>query len=84
MKYLIQLQREGWYFAGFRGPSGKAEIGRIQKAKVYFSEGEALSDLSRMGRYGQRIIRMSELSLYKCGNRINFKSYGSTEEFAEG
>lgn len=61
MKFLIKLQREGWYFAGFRGPSGIAEIGKIQNAKIYNSRREAMSDLTRMGDYGQRIIAITQI-----------------------
>lgn len=71
MKYLIRLQREGWYFAGFKGPSGKAEIGRIQDAKIYNSKREALNDLSRMGHYGQRVVAITQIGrLSQNGNRV--------------
>lgn len=70
MKFLIRLQREGWYFAGFKGPSGKAEIGKIQNAKLYNSRREAMSDLSRMGDYGQRIIAITQIGYEtRGGNR---------------
>lgn len=72
MKYFIQLQKEGWYFAGFKGPSGKAEIGTIEEAKVYNSEREALGDLSRMGSYGQKIVTISHTGRFnRCLNRRN-------------
>lgn len=61
MKYLIRLQREGWYFAGFNGQSRSAKIGKLQDAKIYGSKREAMNDLTRLGNYGQRIIAITQL-----------------------
>ncbi|UJH92186.1 hypothetical protein LZ575_06315 [Antarcticibacterium sp. 1MA-6-2] len=61
MKFLIKLQREGWYFSGFKGSSGKTEIGRIQNAKIYSSRKEAMSEITRMGDCGQRIIAITKI-----------------------
>ncbi|MCM4158673.1 hypothetical protein FHG64_03485 [Antarcticibacterium flavum] len=61
MKYLIRLQREGWYFAGFTGESRSAKIGKIQDARIYNSKREAMNDLTRLGNYGQRIIAITQL-----------------------
>ena len=61
MGYLIQLQRDGWYFGGFSGPTGNAQICGLERAKVYETRRAAMDDLSRMGAYGQRIIALHEI-----------------------
>ena len=81
MKFLIRLQRDGWYFSGFNGPSGKAEIGKIQNAKVYNSKQEAMADLSRMGNYGQRIVAITQIG---CVNRNGANlNPGSSKKMSE-
>ncbi|HSI70828.1 MAG TPA: hypothetical protein VK941_11385 [Gillisia sp.] len=83
MKYLIRLQREGWYFAGFNGETRSAKIGKIQDAKIYNSKRDAMNDLTRLGNYGQRIIAITQLGNIKNNGRppenTSFQSRKTTE-----
>lgn len=86
MKYLIRLQRDGWYFAGFKGESRSAKIGKIQDAKIYNSKREAMNDLTRMGNYGQRILAITQLGNIKNNGRTpdHSKFQGRKAKESEG
>lgn len=75
MKYLIRLQRDGWYFAGFKGESRSAKIGKIREARIYNSKREAMNDLTRLGNYGQRIIAITQLGNINNNGRVAETSF---------
>lgn len=77
MKYVIKAQRDGWYFKEFQGISGTPVFGKIQDARLYVCKKDAISDMVRMGQYGQRVV-----ALTKMGRRNNNgKKSGATSSF---
>lgn len=65
MKYIIKSQRDGWYFTGFKRPSGLACFGQIQDARIYSDKYTAWEDLKRMEPCGQRIIAVTRVGKKK-------------------